>query len=473
MPRGQPKQPRQGPALALCAVCLGALAGASASGLALALSIVLTVWVLLFPIAGVLGNLALRPLIDVFWNQRIVEVGSIHLNPQSVVGVAVPLAIGLVLLIRGWIRRPRPVEIALLAYVLISFAGVALGSSKAFGDLARIVLPLTFYWLGLQWPPLTRALLPLMFVLSLYGLIPVASALFQFTHLTGPVAGAVGNPTGVYRVTGFYHHPLEIAMRCCISIPFALAAASLIRSQVERRATYLWAAVLSLFSIATLVRSALVVTTAEICHWHWHRGRRVLVVISLVAAVLLSFALPPVRSVLQNAWRPFQEGNLYELGTGRALLFVAQVYAFERATPSQKLLGRGLHSTPGVNLQFAPTAALDPSIVDPESGNVGAHNQYLRVLTESGIVGTAAFLLALLLLFRMCARVRARSRLPVETAFASATATALMGVVVYGFTATPFDSPSISWPIWIALGCVGGFDARLGSDPPPEGTLAS
>src|SRR5262245_27244423 len=199
MPRGPLRGTRRGSALAVVAVSIGALVGSGGSGLAVAMSLVLALWVFLFPIAGVLGNLAMRPLVDAFWNQKVVVVGSIHLNPQSVVGVAVPLAVATVVVARGWLRRPRALEIALLGYVSISFAGVAVGSSKAVGDLARIVLPLTFYWLGLQWPS-PKSILTLTFVLALYGLIPILSALFQFTSVIGPVAGAVAT-TGVYRVT--------------------------------------------------------------------------------------------------------------------------------------------------------------------------------------------------------------------------------------------------------------------------------
>ena len=172
---------------------------------------------------------------------------------------------------------------------------------------------------------------------------------------------------------------------------------------------------------------------------------------------------PQIRSVATEAVRPLAEGSLYELGTGRALLFAAQVSAFADATTFKKVFGRGLHSTPAVNVQYAPGMAIDTGSADFAEGNVGAHNQYLRLLTESGLVGLAALAWTLCLAVSSCWRVRGRARFAGDSAMASATLAMVVGVIIFGLTSTPLDSPWIAWPFWTAIGYVRGLDlGRLG-----------
>src|SRR5262249_8034914 len=152
----------------------------------------------------------------------------------------------------------------------------------------------------------------------------------------------------VTRISGLYHHPYEIAMRCAVSIPFALMLGTHLPTRGARRVMNLWAIGMVLIGFATLLRSTLFAITVQAFLWLWLSGRRAL---AGVAAVLVLIALPmigPVRTVLLEAVRPLSTGAWYELGTGRAVLFVAQVSAFRQASPLEKLVGRGLHSSPDI-----------------------------------------------------------------------------------------------------------------------------
>jgi len=418
--------------------------------------------VLLTPEMGVLLSLLLRPVIDCFWSQKLIPVGGLELNLQSAVGVVIPLALGLGLAARGWLMRPVLIDSALIAYSLISLLGVVSSPTKAqaLGDFARITLPLVFFWFGQYLGLMRRGGMQIAFVIAAYGFVPAVSAILQFAGIISPLSEAVGSPTGVLRVTGFYHHPLEISMRCGLGIPFALVLSSWFQNKLDRAFMVLWAVFLAAVSWATLVRSALLATLGEVCVWLLLRGRRTATVLCLGGGVAAALILPGPRQVIVNATRPLLEGDVYAFGTGRTLLFVAQLSAFQDASVPQKLFGRGLHATPGVNLKYSPTPALNPELDEFEVGNVGAHNQYLRVLTESGVFGLIALLVAIGLVIRSCRRVLASSGDWVEQAFAAATATALAGVLIYSLTATPLDAPAISWPIWLAAGWVVGVERR-------------
>jgi len=412
---------------------------------------------------GVLLSLFLRPAIDCFWSQKLIPVGGVELNLQSAVGVVIPIALGLGLAARGWLRKPVLIDWALLAYSGISLLGVLYSPTKvaAVGDFGRVALPLVFFWFGQHMGQIGWGGIPIAFVIATYGFVPAVSAILQFVGLIFPLSAAVGSPTGVLRVTGFYHHPLEISMRCGIGIPFALALGSLFQHRLERGFMVLWALFLAAVSWATLVRSALLATLGELCVWLSLRGRRTATLLCLGGGVAAAFILPGPRQVIVNATRPLLEGDVYAFGTGRTLLFVAQLSAFQDASVPQKLFGRGLHATPAVNLKYSPTPALNPELDEFEVGNVGAHNQFLRVLTESGVFGLAALLVAVGLAIRSCRRVLARSGDRIEQAFAAATATAFAGILIYSLTATPLDAPAISWPIWLAAGWVVGVERRL------------
>jgi len=446
------------------AVALGASAGASAGGLALTFALATATLTAMAPGLGLMIVLVTRPIVDCYWNQTVIETRGVSLNPQSVLGIVFPLAVAATVLARGWVYSPRRVEFAILAYAAITAAGVVISPLPvaALGDFGRIALPLSLFWLACHFGRMGKYRDVLLWTFSCYAFIPCVSALLQLSGAIAPVTGAVGSPTGALRVagrvTGFYQHPLDIAMRACFSLPFVLALSAGVDRAVHKLGLIFWGLALAIISWATLVRSAIVVAAVEPIGWLAIRRHSVLAGACLLTAVVLGPLIPQVRTVATEAVRPLAEGAFYELGTGRGLLFAAQVSAFADASVLKKVFGRGLHSTPAVNVQYAPGAVIDTGSADFEEGNVGAHNQYLRVLTESGVVGLAVLVSALCLAISCCWRVRRCARSSGDSAMASATLVMVAGVVIFGLTSTPIDSPWIAWPLWTAIGYVRGLD---------------
>jgi hypothetical protein len=454
-------------AAAATAVAVGASAGASPGGLVVIFSLAAAVLTVAVPGLGLMIVLITRPIVDCYWNQTVIQTRGISLNPQSVLGIIFPVAVAATILWRRWTYSPRRIELAILAYAAITAVGVVTSPLHvaALGDFGRIALPLSLFWLACHFGRMGKHRDVLLWAFSCYAFVPCVSALLQLSGVIAPVTGAVGSPTGALRVTGrvtgFYQHPLEIAMRACFSLPFALAVSAGVHKIVHKVGMILWALALAMISWATLVRSAIVVSAVEAVGWLGVRRHGVLAGACLTAVVALAPVIPQIRTVATEAVRPITEGSLYELGTGRGLLFAAQVAAFADAPALKKIFGRGLHSTPAVNVQYAPGMAIDTGGADFEEGNVGAHNQYLRVLTESGILGLAALVSALWLSVSCCWRVRRRAPSAPDSAMASATLVAVAGVIIFGLTATPVDSPWIAWPLWTAIGYVRGLDLGL------------
>jgi len=297
-------------------------------------------------------------------------------------------------------------------------------------------------------------------VLASYGLVPLLGAGLQLLGVVRPAAEALQSPVDVMRVTGFYHHPLDITMRAGIGLPFALALACSYTTPLQRSGMALWGAIMALTSWVPLVRSALVATLVEACGFLCFVGRGSLALAVVLIAVAGAAILPPTRAVIVEAVRPLSSGSYYELATGRGVLFAAQVIAYQRATLAQKILGRGLHSTSGINRQFAPMLLEDSGTPELNEGNVGAHNQYLRVLTESGMVGLLVFATVLALGMRDAVRAAFRSTRTIDRTVGMGVLLLLIAMCLYGLSGTPLDLPSIAWPTWFAVGMASGIAAR-------------
>lgn len=381
----------------------------------------------------------------------------------------VPSVAWIVVLRDGDLRAPRMLEVALLAYVAISFLGILLGPSgvSAVADFHRLALPVAFFWIGKRVGFGARHLHAAAWVLASYGLVPLLGAGLQLLGVIHPLAGALQSPDDVTRVTGFYHHPLDITMRAGIGLPFALALACSYPTALQRGGMTLWGVLLALTSWTPLVRSALVATLVEACGFLCFMGRGALALALILIVSVGAVALPQTRTVLNEAIRPLSSGSYYELASGRGVLFAAQAIGFQKATLAQKMFGRGLHSTSALNRQFGAFLLSETGDRDLDEGNVGAHNQYLRVLTESGIVGLLVFAAVIALSMRDAARAAFRSIRNIDRTVGIAVLLVLIAMCLYGLSGTPLDLPSIAWPTWFAIGMASGILARLRA-PAPE-----
>jgi hypothetical protein len=433
---------------------VGAAAGSSIQGIIVVTALFLGAAIVLLPEVGTLGCLAVRPLVDVFWNQKAIGVAGLDVNLQSLVGILVPLVLIVVGVANRWPRPDTILTTAVVGYIAVSLLGVATGPVRglAIADFARISMPFVFLWAGAGiWQ---SGISPRMvaFVVASYAVLPFGAAILQWLGILEPVAGAVKSPIAVLRISGLYQHPYDTAIRCSIAFPFALCLARLVDRPRLRVGFDLWGWLLAVTGVLALVRTCSVAIAVQATTWltiHKHRVKAMALVVLAVASVGL---VPPLRAVFSEALRPLQEGSIYELGTGRAMLFVAQASAFQAATPAAKFMGRGLHSVPQINVEYSPIPAVTLRSVDLGEGNIGAHDQYLRALSETGIVGLI-FVLTILIRSAILVRRVMRSNLDRGMAeFAAATLTVLVAVAMNGLSYQPLDQPAVTWALWLCVG---------------------
>jgi hypothetical protein len=397
----------------------------------------------------------MKPLIDCFWNDSLTTFLGSRVNLQSVVGIAIPLAILVrALMLREWRRYSLTVWLA-VAYVGDLALGVVISPNRgsAVGDFLRVALPLAFLSAGFQAGTNPKRIRLAAGALALYALVPVLLALLELGGVIAPKEGGVVSEDQLVRVRGLYQHPLDIAMRCSMAFPFALVVWRTSAEGVRKTAAAFWAAVCAVTATATLVRSAMAVTVAEVFSWLWLTGHRKSALLATGTAVALALSIGPAREVIRQSARPLKTGEIHSFGSGRLLLFVSQLAGFSDGSLVQKSLGRGLHTTAAVTLEYSPLRVFNPIAADYEEGKITAHNQLIRILTESGIVGVFLFCGLVAAAFRG-SLLAAGSRDPVARSFALATTCALVAACVYSISATPFDGPAFSWPLWFSVGVV-------------------
>src|SRR6267142_1270159 len=252
----------------------GAIASTGPAGLLACVAVLLGIALLTMPETGVLAAVLLKPLVDCLWSLRVIPVAGTFLNLQSLVGIVLPVCLALALIRRRVTIRAEPIQVLLITYLVFTAIGIVRSPvrSAAVGDFGRIGFSVLFFWAGVLMSRTERSVRILMWSLAAYGTVPVITAALQLLGIVHPLTGSVRNPTDVIRLTGLYHHPLEIAMRASLAFPFGLALAGLVRAPYVRRSLRAWSIVVGLASCATLVRSALVANLVQ--GWLWLVGRR-------------------------------------------------------------------------------------------------------------------------------------------------------------------------------------------------------
>ncbi len=420
----------------------------------------LFILVVAFPIASLPAVLLIKPLIDLFWFVKIPGPYGMEYNLQSITGLAISFGFGIALLLRRWKPQFAAMNGVVVLYTAITIVGLVRAPEKqqAMQDALRLISPFFLFCAAQYAVDRGINLRSMTFVLAVYSLVPLAMALGQMSGVLVPPEQSVASPETLLRVTGIYHHPLDISWRASVALPFSICLATELARGSPARTAWFWAAVSGILAISSFVRSAIVATGAQVFTILWQGKHRVVAFAAVPLGLAGLLLLPPVRAALNDAIRPVAEGKVYEIGTGRAMLFVAHARAFADATLMEKVLGRGLHSSPSVSRDYSPIPAIASGETETEEGNMGAHNQFLRALTETGLVGLVCTIGIFVGSFMV---LRRRSRDPLVGPFAKATLILTTGILIYALVGHPLDFPALSWPFWVCIGlCVDGSNQR-------------
>jgi hypothetical protein len=428
-------------------------------GLVAAGTLVASLAILFLPVWAMLAAIAAKPIVDLFWSTELGSFMGSRLNIQAIVGIGVPIAV-LARLFNDRNRAPSgPIFVLASVYGLILAFGVLVSPSRgaALADFCRIGLPIAFLMSGHAIGAKRISPVPVGALLAAYAIVPVFAALIELLGILPASAEGVASAGSILRVRGLYQHPLDIAMRCSMAAPFALLTWRSVGPRFEKWIAASWAIAVSVLAAGTLVRSAVVATAIQLVTWLWLSGLKRYAALVPIIAVSLGLGWGPLRQVVANAIEPLQQGAAYRFGSGRTLILLAQIAGFQKASLLQKVAGRGLHTSAAVSLEYSPAPDINPLSLDFDEGKITAHNQIMRILTESGLIGLVAFTALVVAIWREFLLHLRRSMEPSQKAFLVSALASLAAVCIYSISATPLDVPAVSWPLWLAIGTAWGY----------------
>ncbi|HEX5368923.1 MAG TPA: O-antigen ligase family protein [Dehalococcoidia bacterium] len=245
-------------------------------------------------------------------------------------------------------------------------------------------------------------------------LIPMSFGMFQFATGTGNVF-----TPGFDRIRGTFVHPSPYAFYLLSVAPFAYVLARHLRSGAGRVALNVLVPVMLFCVVVTFTRIAWAGLVVTILVFAYIRNR------SLVLPIILAFAaiavlVPPVADRLSNAsatsgtggWRVTQWSDVLGLMAAWQLPF-----------------GIGLGSVARLT-------------------GYAAHNDYVRILAETGVAGSIAFAVVYYKLIRGVLTALAGARTPLHRDLALAFLAVLVARLVMAFTDNIVDQPVLEWYFW-------------------------
>jgi O-antigen ligase len=218
-------------------------------------------------------------------------------------------------------------------------------------------------------------------VVLLSALIPVlyASAQVATGLLAGPIGGMRINATFSHANVFAFYLVLMVAI-----IMFVLKGDAIRPGPTERRLLWLFVPVLLSFLLLTGTRSAWIACLMFFLLYGVFVQRRYLIYVAV--ALLMALLMPGVTDRLAN----LASGNEFVQG-GSLNSFAWRLSLWESALPWIKakwLMGHGLESF----LHYSPDF-FRLNFFKRASFGVGAHNTYLRLLFETGLIGLSAYLI--------------------------------------------------------------------------------
>jgi O-antigen ligase len=387
---------------------------------------------------------------------HVVSPGEVFWTGLTLVGV------GLAVLVRAPGAGPRRVVLPLLLLLLITLPGVPLHPSPDEGVVPAILtIPGTHVrysdvtsiemaqWLGVgavfatiglaAWAVTTRARLSLLVTAVICGsLYPIGYALEQYA--AGDLTVRTGQSDSFAAVRGPFEHPNYLAFYLLVVLGIALVAIFEVRTVALRIGLGAFIAAASMALLLTYTRSAWIGAAIVVLILGILRYRSLLVV-GVIALGLAAFAFPTAARKVQDRFGDLSSSsqshasNSWNWRTG-------QWDRMEHWGWEKPVLGQGFGSYPRISVKefgyLNPHYGVRDRNHPGRPQGIAAHNDYVKMFVETGIVGLVLWVLTLAGLASTAGRAR---RAPPLAAYAAgmvavAVALALVSIAdnVQGYT---------------------------------------
>jgi O-antigen ligase len=396
-----------------------------------------------------------KPIIDLSWNLRFVEVLQQGVNLQTLVALlALFLSAAAIIQARERLIRLPPLT-AFLAWALL--AVVVTPTGWGINELLRLYSGAALFFVAgyaLNGPEklekFTRVFLMVL-------LIPICLSFFQamgilqFSYWDWADGQAVG------RASGMYQTPLELVRYLIFGVPLALwLRGRSMKATFERwlATSFLCLSVPALFF--TFHRAGWIVVGLEVLLWlvfTRKAGKAMIFTLALLAfGLLFSQRVESLFNPLTRAARGEIDLGGEEFLRGRGALWVIFLDSLFSSKPSIWFIGKGGSIAEG----FVPGLA-DGTTNEP-------HNDFLRILHAYGIVGLGVYLAVLGKFVGVARNLRRRARGCFAHDVGTILLTVLTATAVMSITTEPMRYPTCVWYLF-TLASISSLQLRGGAEP--------
>jgi len=332
-----------------------------------------------WPKYGFFMLLLVRPCLDIFTNENLLNIFGFSLNFSSILAV---ITIGFTLFVFFKYRsalKALPLKWFILIYLFINILSIfySFNHGLSLFESLRLISIFCVFYLAFYFIKNKTDLKNLIFIGIFSALIPSLLAFYQYFTKTG-----ISLPfEGIYnRIFGTFAHPNLFAY--FLIIPIALLFYQLYTNKLKKVTdvlNYPLIALYGLILILTFTRGAWLAVMLVILIIGIIKYRKLLV-IALIAIIGLYLFVTPIQSRVNNLF-----SNPYSSISWRINLWQDSIgYAKEKL-----LLGQGA----GTAKEFI----LDKR--GEEMGSSDPHNDYLKIFLETGMIGLISYLALIFMIF--------------------------------------------------------------------------
>jgi len=376
------------------------------------------------PMLGVALIVVARPSMDLWADRHLTSVGSVDLNPASLMALMF-IPVGGAYIVERWSEaREAPSVRPYLLFAAIALAGVSVAPSAggAITEVARLASVMVLYLTAYTVIRDRRGVRRMVAAVILSAAVPTVVALWQFAHGGSKVIGEIG------RATGTFLHPdpfgIFLGFMAAFLVPLLLCG------QLQAR----WAVIVA----SPLVLVALV---GSYTRNGWLGFVVGLTVVAAVRYRSLLLAGPLLLIVVAFAF-PSTVHRFSDLGAGR----------------TQYGPGNSLRARFDLWRENLPKVQQNPvlgkgfkAIVEEGPKRANVHSDIVRAVVETGVPGLAAFIWLLVSMWLACRRAFRRAvrfRDPVMAAVTLGGLAAASGYVVMTLDSNLMTQVAVAGTFW-------------------------
>ena len=436
----------------------------------LGFSILLLMFIYLLgnPIKGIILFLSTKCIFDMFWFIRFPIGDFFELNVQRIIGILFPLVIlgvfvlkernffktlnttlGKIILLYiafnfltiffSWTTSGALVFFSkmITSYILFFVFGVAVFAEK---DLRKLI----HYFLICLWIPLIIA------YLENFGVVSLDSFIQNIQYQNAQRIFSSSGELIATRLVGLYSHPFNVVSYLIVAFPLTLWMLFTEKNPLRRFFYNINLVFLSLTMWRCFYRTGWIILALQLLFWLKMRKRHktiLAVILICVCVILMNLSFfANLYGTLLVLLHP-SEPQILTAFSGRFVIWSFHLAKFAKSSTLEQLLGHGLGSDRAIYYEMS-------EVLEPDRGS--AHSDFIRHLSDTGVVGLGIYLLILVLLGKELLSCVKQEEDRFWRAFGQTVLLIFTGFLLASIIGDPSLNPSMSWYLWGFAGIIIG-----------------